>query len=115
MTASFSSALARALGAVFDIRHDGTLTHMRKFTDWGGDGMSMDERGNVYISNGEGVMAFDRNGNNILKISIADGATNGLKLTQKGRRKGQELGWEDLISGQAALAVALNASLASSQ
>jgi hypothetical protein len=35
----------------------------------------------------------------------------GLKLTQKGRRKGQELRWEDFVSGQAALAVALNASL----
>jgi hypothetical protein len=37
--------------------------------------------------------------------------TEGLKLTQKGRRKGQELRWEDLVSGEAALAVALNASL----
>jgi len=35
----------------------------------------------------------------------------GLKLTQKGRRKGQELRWKDLVSGEAALAVALNASL----
>ena len=30
--------------------------------------MSMDELGNVYISNGQGVMAFDPNGNNILRI-----------------------------------------------
>jgi hypothetical protein len=35
----------------------------------------------------------------------------GLKLTQKGRRKGQELSWKALISGDAALATALNASL----
>jgi hypothetical protein len=35
----------------------------------------------------------------------------GLKLTLKGRRKGQELLWKDLVSGEAALAVALNASL----
>ena len=28
---------------VFDIKRDGTLTNMRKFSDWGGDGMSMDE------------------------------------------------------------------------
>jgi len=35
----------------------------------------------------------------------------GLKLTEKGRRKGQELLWKDLLSGEAALAVALNASL----
>jgi hypothetical protein len=36
----------------------------------------------------------------------------GLKLTEKGKRIGQELSWKDLVSGQAALAVALNASLA---
>jgi hypothetical protein len=38
----------------------------------------------------------------------------GLKLTAKGRRKGHELAWRDLVSGEAALAVALNASLAQS-
>ena len=36
----------------------------------------------------------------------------GLKLTVKGKRIGQELLWDDLVSGQAALATALNASLA---
>lgn len=35
----------------------------------------------------------------------------GLKLVPKGRRKGQELTWNALVSGEAALAVALNASL----
>ena len=36
----------------------------------------------------------------------------GLVLTPKGKRKGYELAWVDLVSGDAALAVALNASLA---
>ena len=35
----------------------------------------------------------------------------GLKLVPKGRRKGQELAWSALVSGEAALAAALNASL----
>jgi hypothetical protein len=35
----------------------------------------------------------------------------GLNLTEKGKRKGQELRWLDFASGQTALAVALNASL----
>jgi hypothetical protein len=35
----------------------------------------------------------------------------GLKLTLKGKRRGQELRWRDLVSGDAALAVALNASV----
>jgi gluconolactonase len=61
---------------VFDIKRDGTLTNMRKFTDWGGDGMSMDEKGNVYISNNQGVMAFDPNGTNILRIPVGGQGTN---------------------------------------
>ena len=35
----------------------------------------------------------------------------GLKLVVKGRRKGIELSWNDLVSGDAAMAVALRASL----
>lgn len=35
----------------------------------------------------------------------------GLKLVPKGKRKGHELAWTDLVSGQAALAAALQASL----
>jgi hypothetical protein len=35
----------------------------------------------------------------------------GLKLVPKGKRKGLELAWQALVSGEAALATALNASL----
>lgn len=40
---------------------------------------------------------------------------DGMKLVRKGRRKGQELRWKELVSGEAALAVALNASLESAR
>lgn len=40
---------------------------------------------------------------------------DGLKLTRKGKRKGQELTWRSLVSGEAALATALNASLSESR
>ena len=36
----------------------------------------------------------------------------GFVLAPKGRRKGLEIAWADLVSGEAALATALNASLA---
>jgi len=36
---------------------------------------------------------------------------DGLRLTKKGRRKGIEIAWKDLVSGDAAMAVALNASV----
>lgn len=35
---------------------------------------------------------------------------DGLRLTLKGRRKGTELRWQDLVNGDAALAAALQAS-----
>ena len=35
----------------------------------------------------------------------------GMKLTAKGKRSGHELLWEAIVSGDAALAAALNASL----
>lgn len=35
----------------------------------------------------------------------------GLKLVEKGRRNGRELTWKDIAGGDAALAVALNASV----
>lgn len=37
----------------------------------------------------------------------------GMKLVRKGHRKGLDLRWEDLVSGDAALATALQASLKS--
>jgi hypothetical protein len=41
-------------------------------------------------------------------VTITD---DGLKLVEKGRRKGYELRWKDLVNGDAALAAALNASV----
>ncbi len=36
----------------------------------------------------------------------------GLKLVEKGHRKGRELLWEDIVNGDAAIAAALQGSLA---
>ena len=36
---------------------------------------------------------------------------DGFKLAKKGRRKGIDISWKALVSGDAAMAVALNASL----
>ena len=45
------------------------------------------------------------------KVYVVAISPEGLKLTVKGHRKGLELQWEALVSGEAALAVALNASV----
>lgn len=42
-------------------------------------------------------------------------APEGLKLVEKGRRNGLELAWKDVMSGDAGLAAALNASVTKSQ
>jgi hypothetical protein len=39
-------------------------------------------------------------------------APEGLKVVEKGHRKGLELAWKDILSGDAGLASALNASVA---
>jgi hypothetical protein len=36
---------------------------------------------------------------------------NGFKITKKGKRKGVDIAWKDLVSGDAAMAVALKASV----
>jgi len=69
---------------VFDINADGTLSNMKLFTTMGGDGMSMDEKGNVYISNGLGVTAFDPNGNRIFNVPT-NGATNNVFAGQNNK------------------------------
>lgn len=38
-------------------------------------------------------------------------APDGLRLVEKGRRKGLELAWKDIVSGEAGLAAALKASV----
>jgi gluconolactonase len=64
----------------FDIESDGTLSNMVQITETGGDGMSLDEKGNIYISNGLGVQVFSPDGEEVLTIATdagdAKGATN---------------------------------------
>lgn len=70
---------------VFDIKPNGTLANMKKFIDMGGDGMSMDERGNIYISNSLGVTAFDPDGKRIFNVPTGGGATNNVFAGQNNK------------------------------
>lgn len=59
---------------VYDIEEDGYLTNRRLFVEMGSDGMTIDHRGNVYLT-GKGVTVFDRKGNQIGHIPVSDAWT----------------------------------------
>ncbi len=61
----------------FDIGADGTLSNLTQFVEAGGDGMSIDAQGNVYISNSLGVEVFSADGSAVLTIETGSGDKTG--------------------------------------
>lgn len=59
---------------VYAIQPDGTLTDKRLFCELGSDGMTIDQRGNVYLT-GRGVTVFDPSGQQIEHIAVPEGWT----------------------------------------
>lgn len=55
----------------YDIQPDGSLLNKRRFCDMGSDGMTVDKRGNVYLT-GRGVTVFDKNGKQIEHIEVPE-------------------------------------------
>jgi gluconolactonase len=53
----------------FDINDDGTLSNKTLFADMGSDGMTIDQKGNVYLT-GRGVTVFNSKGEKIETIPI---------------------------------------------
>lgn len=54
---------------VYSINEDGSLSRKSLFTNLGSDGMTIDNRGNVYLT-GEGVHVFDKTGKKIEHIPV---------------------------------------------
>jgi gluconolactonase len=54
---------------VYDILKDATLANKRLFTDMGSDGMTIDRKGNVYLT-GNGVTVFNPKGDKIAHIPV---------------------------------------------
>ena len=59
---------------VYDIQSDGTLANKKLFTNMGSDGITIDNKGNIYIT-GRGVTVFNPNGEQIAHIPIKAGWT----------------------------------------
>lgn len=53
----------------FHIQNDGSLTERKLFTELGSDGMTIDEKGNVYLT-GKGVTVFNKEGKRIEHIPV---------------------------------------------
>jgi gluconolactonase len=55
----------------YDIKKDGSLANKKLFCKMGSDGMTIDNKGNVYLT-GKGVFVFDRNGSQIEFIDVPE-------------------------------------------
>ncbi|UZD23196.1 SMP-30/gluconolactonase/LRE family protein [Algoriphagus halophytocola] len=58
----------------YEIREDGYLINKELFCEMGSDGMTIDDRGNLYLT-GDGVTVFDKKGNQIAHIPVPAGWT----------------------------------------
>lgn len=56
---------------VFTIEDDGTLSNQKLFAEMGSDGMTLDSKGNLYLT-GKGVTVFDPSGKKLGHIAIAE-------------------------------------------
>ncbi len=55
----------------FDIQKDGSLTNRSLRCEKGSDGMTLDAKGNLYLT-GKGVFVFDKNGNEVEHIEVPE-------------------------------------------
>lgn len=53
----------------YQIQADGTLTDKKLFTEMGSDGMTIDSKGNIYLT-GKGVTVFNKKGEKIAHIPV---------------------------------------------
>ncbi|MFC1735051.1 SMP-30/gluconolactonase/LRE family protein [Candidatus Hydrogenedentota bacterium] len=60
---------------VYSICSDGTLKDKKLFANQGSDGLTMDERGNVYFTSGN-VTVYDPNGNLIKTVEVPEAPAN---------------------------------------
>ncbi len=58
----------------YTINEDGSLSDRKLFTEMGSDGMTIDNKGNVYLT-GKGVTVFDSSGKQIQNIPVDEGWT----------------------------------------
>jgi gluconolactonase len=58
----------------YSVKKDGTVENKQLFCELGSDGMTIDTKGNIYLT-GKGVTIFDKNGEKIGNIPVPEGWT----------------------------------------
>lgn len=61
---------------VYAIQPDGTLAEKKLFVPQGSDGMTLDEKGNLYLTGSGGVVVYDPNGQKIETIAVPENPAN---------------------------------------
>jgi len=61
----------------YSINEDGTFSDKQLFAEMGSDGMTIDDRGNIYLT-GNGVTVFNKEGEQIEHIPVTQGWTGNI-------------------------------------
>jgi gluconolactonase len=69
----------------YKINKDGSLSDKKLFCEMGSDGMTIDERGNLYLT-GNGVTIFDKNGKMLGNISVPEKWTANICFGDRDRK-----------------------------
>jgi gluconolactonase len=69
----------------FSINEDGSLVNKKLFCEMGSDGMTLDKKGNVYLT-GKGVTIFDKTGKQIGNIAVPENWTANVCFGDKDRK-----------------------------
>ena len=69
----------------FSINTDGTLTNKKLFCEMGSDGMTIDRKGNLYLT-GQGVTVFDKTGKKMGNIPVPENWTANVCFGGKNRK-----------------------------
>ncbi len=70
---------------VYTIGDDASLSNKKLFADMGSDGMTLDNKGNVYLT-GDGVTVFDKNGKQIQHIPVPEKWTANITFAGPGQK-----------------------------
>lgn len=73
----YAAEIAKGFIIKYDIQKDGTLTNRRNFVEDRADGITLDNKGNVYLA-GNGVTVYDPSGKKIEHIDVPENWTANL-------------------------------------